>query len=218
MLSFVRHTLISFILLLIASKLFSQNQAPYQRDFSPKSPEASAFNKYGDIGVNYFTGSPNISYPLGLSEEVPMSMSYNASGVKPEERSSWVGTNWNFNVGGMISRIKRGAIDEIKDPNFADDFSYFNNKQRLNGAGGATWDDLPLTFKTDLTATTSTDPTKRAIAIADLEPDEFVFNFNGMSGSFLLNHNGKWVFRGNNPSEYQITDVQILEDITQLLH
>ena len=44
-------------------------QVPYQRDFTAKSPEASAFNKYGHIGVSYFTGSPNISFPLSLSED-----------------------------------------------------------------------------------------------------------------------------------------------------
>ena len=67
--------------------------------------------------MSYFTGSPNISFPLSLSEEVPISINHNASGIKPEEHHGWVGTNWNLNVGGMISRIKRGAIDEIKDIN-----------------------------------------------------------------------------------------------------
>ena len=87
-----------FFCFLNVFKLSVQAQTPYQRDFTPKSPEASAFNKYGDIGVSQFTGSPNISFPLSLSQEVPISISYNASGNKPEEHHGWVGMGFNLNA------------------------------------------------------------------------------------------------------------------------
>jgi hypothetical protein len=113
----------------------------------------------------------------------------------------------------MISRIKRGHIDEIKDPEIPTDFSYMGNKGRLNGIGD-TWDTYALTQKTDNTAPLSSDVEKKNTAKADLEPDEFVFNFNGYSGSFMLNHEGKWIFRGNNPSEFRLkTPVQVDENV-----
>ena len=59
----------------------------------------------------------------------------------------------------------------------------------------------------------SSDPEKRNTFSADLQPDEFVFNFNGVSGSFMQNHQGNWIFRGNNPSDFKISNVQIDEHI-----
>ena len=206
------------ILCLVTSNLLSQAPAPYQRDFTPNSPEASAFNKYGDIGVSQFTGSPNISFPLSLSEEVPISISYNASGNKPEEHHGWVGAGFSLNVGGMISRIKRGAIDEVKDindPNETKNKPYIHNNWRLQKQTNATWDGNELlTSITSYSPTTPATDTVTTFALyADLQPDEFVFNFNNYSGSFLLDHNGKWVFRGNNPAEFQIINFNIQEGI-----
>lgn len=216
---FVLFVLINFV---VDAPLKAQNQAPYQRDFTPKSPEASAFNKYGDIGVSQFTGSPNISFPLNLSEEVPISISYNASGNKPEEHHGWVGAGFNLNVGSMISRIKRRAIDEIKDindPNEVNNKPYIHNNWRLQQQATSTWDgNEVLTKIVAYSPTTPASDTNTLYALyADLEPDEFVFNFNGFSGSFMLNHLGKWIFRGNNPSEFKIKDVtgiNIQENIT----
>ena len=190
---------------LSSSHLFSQDPPPYQRDFTPQSPAASAFNKYGDIGVSYFTGSPNISFPISVSEEVPISISYNASGNKPEEHHGWVGSGFNLNVGGMVSRIKRGQLDEYK-ANTDDQSgikSYLENSSLLQGTS-STWDgDALLTVKVEPTSST------KATFLTDLEPDEFVFNCNGISGSFMLNHEGKWVIRGNNPSKLQVKEVNL---------
>ena len=91
----IRFLQISFIFLLCVNKLVSQTQAPYQRDFSPKTPEAATLNKYGDYSVGYFTGKPNISIPISASEEVPIELSYDASGHKPEQHHGWVGLGWN---------------------------------------------------------------------------------------------------------------------------
>ena len=180
---------LALIFCLITSSVFAQNDAQSTsgtRDYVPKSPESSAFNKYGDIGVSYFTGSPNISFPLSLSEEVPISISYNASGNKPNEHHGWVGTGFNLNIGGMISRIKKGDVDEHKDRNYPDYKAYYYNYTRLQD-GNSTWDGtnainevMALPYGTDL-----------GFRKGELEPDEFVFNFGSYSGSFLLNHEGK---------------------------
>ena len=183
-------------------------QTPYQRDFTPKSPEASAFNKYGDIGVSQFTGSPNISFPLSLSEEVPISISYNASGNKPEEHHGWVGAGFSLNVGGMISRIKRGELDEYKKSSDDQSFiePYMENYNLLESASTA-WDgDARLDIKVGKNITGAGD---EKTFNTDLEPDEFVFNFNGFSGSFMLNSQGKWIIRGNNAAEFEVRSVNM---------
>ena len=190
--------------------LFSQT--PYQRDFTPKSSEASAFNKYGDIGVSQFTGSPNISFPLSLSEDVPISISYNASGNKPEEHHSWVGAGFNLNVGGMISRIKRGELDEYKKSSDDQSFirPYIENYALLQDVSTAWNGDALLDIKVGQNLAGEGD---KNTFNTDLEPDEFVFNFNGFSGSFMLNSQGKWIIRGNNAAEFEVS-VNMQTDLT----
>jgi RHS repeat-associated protein len=158
-----------------------------------------------------FTGSPNISLPIQISEEVPLSISYNAMGIKPEEHHGWLGSNWNLTVGGMITRIKRGQIDELKAVTGAER-GYFTRLALMNGTQ-TTWADEILSSKTTQSTLTTAATTQK---FADLEPDEFVFNFNQYSGSFLKNHEGKWIFRGNNPSEFQLKSIDIQENLTDI--
>ena len=195
----------TLVLCLITSNLFSQDAPAYQRDFSPKTPEAASFNKYGDFSVGYFTGRPNISLPIPVSEEIPIELSYDASGHKPEQHHSWVGLGWDLGVGGMITRVKKGLIDEFQEtsnPNNTQLFGYFEKKGLLNVED----------WKTSL-------PEKKVLTLnaevisSDLEADEFVFNFGNYSGSFMMNHLGNWVFRGNNPEEFEMKNVDMQSGI-----
>jgi RHS repeat-associated protein len=81
------------------------------------SPESNFVNRFQDIPVNLFTGTPIINFPLyTLSEpggvSVPIGFSFNSSGMKAHDVSSWVGMNWTFFAGGFITRIVRGIPDE----------------------------------------------------------------------------------------------------------
>ncbi len=82
----------------------------------PNSPEAQAFTKYGNTSVNMYTGTPNIGVPIytytGRELNLPISLSYDASGVKVEQTASQVGLNWSLSVGGRISRIVNGLPDD----------------------------------------------------------------------------------------------------------
>jgi YD repeat-containing protein len=82
----------------------------------PKSPEAAAFEKYGDIPVDMHSGSTNIELPLhtikGKEFEVPMSLTYDATGIKVIDNSSIAGLGWNLRVGGRITRIVNGLPDD----------------------------------------------------------------------------------------------------------
>src|SRR5258707_10657605 len=72
----------------------------------PRSPTATGLEKYGTYQVNEFTGLPEISIPLYTIEagglQVPITLSYHASGIKVTEVASWVGMGWSVSAGGQI--------------------------------------------------------------------------------------------------------------------
>jgi YD repeat-containing protein len=81
-----------------------------------KSPEVNKFEQYMNMPVNLVSGTPQVSIPLYTLEyggmKLPISLDYDASGVKVESIASSVGQNWSLNVGGVVSRIVKGAPDE----------------------------------------------------------------------------------------------------------
>ena len=61
----------------------------------PKTPESVAFEKYGNVEVNEFTGAANISIPIYLLKsrflECPITLCYQATGIRVNQEASWVG-------------------------------------------------------------------------------------------------------------------------------
>lgn len=82
------------------------------------SPNAWSFTQYGKVPVSGFTGLPTISIPLHnmqyKDQEISASLSYNASGFRPDVHASWVGTGWNLNIGGVITRNINGLPDDYQ--------------------------------------------------------------------------------------------------------
>lgn len=75
----------------------------------PPSPQAAQFMRYGEIPVGHTTGIPQIDIPVyTLSTgwiDIPISLSYHASGFRVSEIPSSVGLGWVLNAGGwLISR------------------------------------------------------------------------------------------------------------------
>ncbi|PQJ78764.1 hypothetical protein [Polaribacter porphyrae] len=87
---------------------------------TPQSPDITAFQKVNFIPVSNYTGRANISIPIYTISSgqisVPISLSYNTSGVKVADVASSVGLNWSLNAGGVITRIVKG-MDDFKKPN-----------------------------------------------------------------------------------------------------
>ncbi|MCL2097821.1 MAG: hypothetical protein FWH23_03570 [Bacteroidales bacterium] len=81
----------------------------------PPTPQAAQFIRYGEIPVGHTTGVPQIEVPIyTLSTgwiDIPISISYHASGFRPREIPISVGLGWVLNAGGMISR----AIEVLPD-------------------------------------------------------------------------------------------------------
>ena len=85
-------------------------------EVTPKSPEASAFMKYGGNDINEYTGNPAISVPLYTISykgvDIPINLSYDGDGVQVAQEASWVGLGWNLNVGGCINYVSQGGNDQ----------------------------------------------------------------------------------------------------------
>ena len=102
--------------LLIIITTISQGQN--NTDLRPvvKSPEVNKFEQYMNMPVNMVSGTPQVNIPIYTLEyggmTLPISLEYDASGVKVENIASSVGQNWSLNVGGVVSRIVKGAPDD----------------------------------------------------------------------------------------------------------
>lgn len=79
------------------------------------SPEAASLGKYGEIPVSEYTGVPDIRIPLHTVKagdlELPIALTYHASGIKVAQEATWVGLGWDLQAGGCINRIISGNYD-----------------------------------------------------------------------------------------------------------
>lgn len=148
------------------------------KNITPAAPEASQFQKYGDIPVSYYTGTPSISIPIytvqSFDVTVPIGLSYHASGVKLTEMASWVGTGWSLSAGGMLSRSVRGKPDFI---DYVDDQvtqSYFNTT--------TSYPTIPSSLNLNDYGYV-VDAVNQEV---DVQPDEYYINFLGRSVKFYI--------------------------------
>ena len=195
----------------------------------PPSPNADELGFYGKVPISHFTGNPNINIPIyNISNSqlsLPINLSYHLSTVKPSRVPDWTGIGWTLNAGGVITRIMKGkTYDEIyvpheisEDPNT---FSYFYRNDILNSQN---WNDdanflkyiyertIPSAVMNhqELENWSNLPPFQKLVP--DLEPDEYLFNFNGYTGSFFLDHNGNWVVKSNDNIKIEINE-EIVND------
>lgn len=177
--------LLSFIILLLCENIAAQNSL-----VGFPTPEAAELGKYGQIPVSYFNGLPEISIPIYTVQcknlQVPISLTYHAGGNKPDDHPSWVGLGWNLNAGGMITRTINGLRDEVRKEDMREYttlglFSELGYYYRAN--------DINMNDSILLNKMVSTD---YSYWFLDTQPDEFIFNFCGYSGSFyFVNTDGK---------------------------
>nr|WP_199083180.1 hypothetical protein [Pedobacter sp. ASV19] len=179
-------------IILIAILSFCQSLSFGQRkDLSPSipSPTAASLGVYGEMPVSYFTGIPSISLPLyeikGNKLNLPITLNYYASGLRPEVHPSWVGNGWSLSAGGVITRKPNGMFDEHNTPAVGKLGYYFNygNLNNSNWANNAGLNQAKVYLRQDQ---------GNQIYDIDAEPDEFDFNFLGFSGKFFLDQTGNW--------------------------
>lgn len=112
--------LLSFLFYISSSATFSQSfeAINYSQSYTAANaiaPTTASLMKAIDNPVGLYTGCPNIQYNIFTLHdgkiEIPIILSYTASGIKVNEEASWVGLGWNINVGGMITQSAVGCID-----------------------------------------------------------------------------------------------------------
>lgn len=88
----------------------------------PKSPESSSFEKYGKIPVGEYTGTASVNVPLYTLKqagfELPIDLSYHASGIKVSQEATWVGLGWDLSPGGRITLQVRGTHDKLYENSY----------------------------------------------------------------------------------------------------
>jgi YD repeat-containing protein len=184
----MKKNLISFLGLLITQASFPQAEQTLNKVVITP-PTAASLIKYVDIPVNYHTGIPQIGLPIyTLKEgplEVPISLSYHSGGIKLDEQASWVGLGWSLNAGGVITRTVIGTPDENGTAEYGK-----NNSSHLSNNGYNNY-----YFQFDGSSPLATHDVAYLNNISngiwDGEPDLFFFNFNGYSGKFYFNDDGR---------------------------
>ncbi|MDE6099792.1 MAG: hypothetical protein K2G01_02000, partial [Paramuribaculum sp.] len=152
------------------------------------SPIAQSFNRYGDIPVSLYTGTPNITIPLDTFRcgnfSLPISLSYHSGGIKVDEHPGNVGLGWTLIAGGAITRRQRGHPDEWEKMSTMSGVGYLHCFGSLAGMDGKNVNAyMSEVMSSDL----------------DTEPDKFSFNFNGYNGFFILDEKGNWQVYSNRP-------------------
>lgn len=141
----------------------------------PPSPDAALLASFADTKVSEYTGVPNINVPIYTIKSgdliLPISLSYNSSGIRVEQEASWVGLGWVLNTGGVITRQVRGH----------DDFNGYVTSSPLPASTSENlvdWDNI-----TEAQVTWYEDVAK---GLFDAEPDIFYYNFNGYTGKLMF--------------------------------
>jgi hypothetical protein len=82
---------------------------------TPGTPESAGFDKYDAARVNEFTGTASIGIPIYTLKsqflELPITLTYQATGIKVNQEASWVGLGWDLNAGGRITVEIKGSAD-----------------------------------------------------------------------------------------------------------
>jgi YD repeat-containing protein len=185
--SFLRHYLL--ITCVICSFLTSAQTIT--KEIKAKTPEISSFSRNIETPVSYFTGIPNISIPLfeiKLKDlTIPITLNYNAGGIKVGEEATWVGLGWSLSYGGQISRKQRGVHDEQMF--FRTGISGVFNPGIQDFLALPRYAQDNYLLQRDLYATDAKQGNK------DFMPDEFYYSIGGYSGRFMLNQSqNKFVF------------------------
>lgn len=190
--------------------------------FTNLTPEAASLGKFGAFQVSEYSGAANISIPLYTvnSGDVsfPITLYYDATGIKVEQDATMVGLGWNLSYGGMISHIVQGEDDfhetsHMRNANYYKNFwnnpyphdqpseQHFQYKVGMGVSFGGSIGDMWYPFKEDEWQFWGN------LAQGYDTPDVFQANFCGHNLSFVIDcrHNFKIKILNEDSRKYKIT-------------
>ncbi|MDE5732293.1 MAG: hypothetical protein K2H95_04555, partial [Bacteroidales bacterium] len=146
---------------------------------------------------------------------LPIHLSYYASGIKLNQYPGYVGLGWNLNAGGCITRVVNGIPDEtcLKDVRDQTGYGYKGvNPGYYFCSGYLDRDDWASESRLIDYANASL----RLKFKYDLQPDEFVINAYGVSGSVYFyrdkDNNLKTKVRSNNGESFRVEPPKVIEN------
>lgn len=177
-----------------ASSSTGANQQIYKH--ARRSPEAEAIQKVAEIPVSFHTGVPEISIPIYNIDlpgfTLPISISYNASGLRVEDQATDVGLGWTLNYGGSITQQRYGMND------FLETYGWLHTTEKITPSSYQT-------FFINNGASANLTPQFSFAAragqnLVDTQADLFSYSIPGQSGKFYFNQNGKYFFIPKRPN------------------
>lgn len=176
------------------------------------SPNASSLGEYGEVPVSLYTGVPDIKIPLYTIElgeyNLPITMSYHAGGIRPDQHVGWTGLGWTLNAGGCISRVVNYFADEYHIANregqtnwYFKEFGFYYRHADIN----FNWEDS-VALKNKIQTLYSGTADEPVYFVRDTEPDRFMFNFLDYHGNFYLDTSGNWQVQCNKPVKVVFND------------
>jgi hypothetical protein len=180
-----------YCFLLSVLPLFVWNQAGAQAGLNLSktypSPDAASLGNFGLVPATPFSGQADISIPLyqlAYKEmQVPITMRYATGGHRVDDHPGWMGLGWTLQAGGVIVRKVNGIYDEhpreMPNVTYTNEICYYYNCGRV----ASSFSNLDTIKKYALDGTTAAETIANAY---DAMPDEFIFNFNGYSGTFFI--------------------------------
>jgi YD repeat-containing protein len=175
------------------------------------SPNSMTLVQQINAGADLYTGKVQSSIPItSLSSydiSVPVTMSYSSNGIKVDDIGSWVGTGWDLQAGGKITRVMHNLPDEFNgilsdydngnlwDGEDRDGYGYlYLNQAVIDG------NNIPFNLSTFYSNSQDDKQTiakhadwqscKDCEVALDTEPDEFYFSFGGYNGKFIFGQGG----------------------------
>lgn len=174
------------------------------------SPVAASLFKDVNVPVNYYTGTPQIGIPIYTvkigSIQMPISLSYTATGIKVEQESGWVGLGWDLQTGGAIGRSIIGMPDEQSLSNQFAGYRASATVLQMPEPG----DDLAV--QPWISGLSACNIQKLVKGNLELTPDNYFMHFNGNSARLVFDKNGKpyfspykaWKLSGNENAGFTV--------------
>lgn len=144
----------------------------------PKSPQAEQLTKINELTINGSRGVPEISFNLYTATvgelKIPISINYDASGIKVDDVPSAVGLKWTLIAGGEISRSINGRPDEIIG-------GYFSNASQYTSSYFSSLNYFNVNVQDMLKNISNNN--------IDISHDQYSYNYLDKSGYFFYKNN-----------------------------
>lgn len=173
-----------------------------QEDKIYTTPEVMTFQKINFLPADLYTGKIKVEIPLYEIKSgnitVPITLSYNAEGIKIDDEAANVGMNWVINAGGNILRIVKDLDDHTMKFNIDYKFDWYGEGDTyLKPIGNYLTHKGYLKEYSDLKQITNfISPFNRYYASEDALPDLFLVNSPSLSSKFHFE-------KGNSYTKYK---------------